>query len=106
MLTRTTFALTNKYAGNLENFIIFVTFYDVNDNPGENSATWSILRCGEITKNEFDSSIFVRKPVYICIYTKVSPFIKNSKNIYLPMRKWLGKCCRPPFRPKNKYFQI
>ena len=31
------------------------------------------LRCGEITKNEFDSSIFVGKPVYI--YIKVSPFI-------------------------------
>ena len=31
------------------------------------------LRCGEITENEFDSSIFVGKPVYI--YIKVSPFI-------------------------------
>ena len=27
----------------------------------------SIKRCGEITKNEFDSSIFVGKPVYVYI---------------------------------------
>ena len=33
------------------------------------------VRCGEITKNDFDSSIFVRKPVYM--YTKVSPVTKN-----------------------------
>ena len=32
-----------------------------------------IVRCGEITKNDFESSIFDGKPVYI--YTKVSPFI-------------------------------
>ena len=52
------------------------------------------LRCGEITKNEFESPIFVGKPVYI--YTKISPFIKNWKQILLPMRKWHGKFCRPP----------
>ena len=62
------------------------------------------LRCGEITENEFDSSSFVGKSVYI--YTKVSPFIKNWKQIFLPMRKWLGKFCRPPFRPKKIYSQI
>ena len=34
----------------------------------------------EITKNDFGSSIFVGKPVYI--YTKVIPFIKNWKKIF------------------------
>jgi hypothetical protein len=42
-----------------------------------------ILRCGEMTKNEFDRSIFVGKLVYI--YTKVSPFIKNLRE-----RKYLS----------------
>ena len=44
-----------------------------------------------MTKNKFDSSIFVGKPVYID--TKVSPFIKNLKKIFLPMRKWRMKFC-------------
>ena len=46
-----------------------------------------------MTKNEFDSSIFVGKPVYK--YTKVSPFIKILKQIFLPVKKWRGKFYRP-----------
>jgi hypothetical protein len=59
-----------------------------------------MLRCGEITRNEFGSSIFVGKPVYI--YTKVIPFIKNwREKIFSTTRTWLGKFCRPPFRPNK-----
>ena len=48
---------------------------------------------------KFDSSILVGNPVYI--YTKVSPFIKNWKQIFLLMRKWLRKFCRPPLGQKK-----
>ena len=61
-----------------------------------------IVRCGENTENEFGIPVFVGKPVYI--YTKTSPFIEIWKKIFLPMRKWLQKICRPPLRGWNSKF--
>ena len=40
------------------------------------------LRGSKMTKNDFDSSVFVGKPIYI--YTKASPFIENWKQIFFP----------------------